>query len=313
MTAELGGNTLQTVVKGAVGMKRSANDETMAAPPTRKEVKSYFEEVAPYWSKVYQGDGVDEFFYQERLRIALALVDRIDLPRQTPVLDVGCGAGYATFALAERDYRVEGIDPARAMVDLARARIAGAGLESSARIHLGDVHALSFPDETFGLIIALGVLPWLPSIKAPLDEMARVLKPGGYLIASVDNRWGLHRFFEPLMNPLLQPVKEVAKSMLRRSGQRGSVQHVPRTYSHSVLECDSQLDAAGLKKLDGISLGFGPFTFFRHQVLPRSMRLIVHRNLQRLANRGIPVLSSSGSHYIVLGKKSNAASNGDRA
>jgi ubiquinone/menaquinone biosynthesis C-methylase UbiE len=282
----------------------------MAAQTAQNEVKSYFENVAPYWSNVYRGDGVDDSIYQERLRIALALVDRIGLPRQTPVLDVGCGAGYATVALAERGYCVEGVDAAQAMVDLARARIMRAGLESSARSRLGDVHKLTFPDAAFDLVIALGVLPWLPAITPPLHEMARVLTPGGYIVVSVDNRWGLHRFLEPFTNPLLQPAKELAKRVLRRSRQRGSRQRAPEAYTHSVLECDSQLGAVGFEKLDGITHGFGPFTFLGRQLMPRPMGLTLHRNLQGMAIRGFPVLSSSGSHYVVLGRKRNAALNG---
>ena len=64
------------------------------------------------------------------------------------------------------------------MVDSTEERVNRAGQEQRVRTGQGDVHSLCFPNETFDLVLAIGVLPWLPSIEQPLREMARVLKPG---------------------------------------------------------------------------------------------------------------------------------------
>jgi hypothetical protein len=63
------------------------------------------------------------------------------------------------------------------------------------------------------------------------------------------------------------------------------------------------LNAAGLEKLDGITLGFGPFTFFGHHLLPDDVGLGMHRMLQRLVQQQFPVLRSLGSQYIVFARK----------
>jgi ubiquinone/menaquinone biosynthesis C-methylase UbiE len=44
----------------------------------------------------------------------------------------------------------------------------------------GDVQALPFRDESFRLVVALGVVPWVSNPRAALLEMGRVLEPGAY-------------------------------------------------------------------------------------------------------------------------------------
>ncbi len=278
-------------------MQNPSADETA---DEQKLVNSYFDEVASYWGELYEGSGVQEFVHQERLRIVLDLVDRIGLPASTRVLEVGCGAGMATVALGKKGYAVEATDTVQAMVDSTRQRAIKAGLQSRVRSSLEDVHSLSFPDRAFGLVVAMGVLPWLPSIEKPMLEMSRVLQPAGYLIVTVDNRRGLRWFLDPLTNPLLRPAKEMAKRALQRLGLMGPA---VRPHLTSARECDAALRAAGLRKVEGVTLGFGPFSLLKHQLLPNSVGLTVHRRLQALADRGFPGLRSAGSQSIVLARK----------
>jgi SAM-dependent methyltransferase len=276
----------------------------------RALVNSYFEEVASYWTEIYERkDDLQALIIQERLRILLGLVGKIALPGQARVLEVGCGAGYATVALAGLGYFVDAIDAAQVMVDSTRTRAINSGLQSKVRSSLGDVCALPFPDETFGLVVAMGVLSWLPSMAKAMQEMCRVLQPEGYLILGVENRWGLRQFLDPFDNPLLGPVKELAKRVLRPSGRK-----VPkvRALSSSIRGYDAMLDAHQFEKLEGVTFGYGPFTFFGHKLLPHAVGLKVHRGFQSLARRGVPVVRSIGSLYTVLGRKNASAPLGRR-
>ena len=275
-------------------MQTEGDDKTSAE---QKLVNFYFEEVASDWAEIYERQGVNEFVHQERLRIVLDMVGRIGLSLQTRVLEVGCGAGFGTLAFAKMGFIIDAIDPVQAMVDATHARARRAGQERRVRSGLGDVHALCFPNETFGLVLAIGVLPWLSSPEQPLQEMCRVLRPEGYLIVTVDNRWGLRQFLEPLTNPLLRPAKELARRLFR--GRR------PRVRAHviSLRHCDALLDARGLEKVESVTLGFGPLSFFNREFLPSPLGLKLHYRLQAVASRGFPVLRSSGSQYIALVKK----------
>jgi ubiquinone/menaquinone biosynthesis C-methylase UbiE len=266
------------------------------AEAEQKSVNSHFEELTSEWAEIYERQGLHEFIFQERMRIVLDMVGRIGLPSQTRVLEVGCGAGIYTLRLAKMGHLVDAIDPVQTMVDATRERARRGGQEGRVRSYLGDVNALGFRNETFGLVLAVGVLSWLSSIEQPLQEMYRVLRPGGYLIITVDNRWALKQVLEPLSNPILGPAMELARRLLQRG---------PKVRAHAIplRHCDALLNAIGFEKVESLTLGFGPFSVFGCKLLPSSLGLKLHCRLQAAAERGFPVLRASGLKYIVLVKK----------
>jgi SAM-dependent methyltransferase len=264
-------------------------------------VDSHFREAAPYWADIYErDDDVDAAIYRRRLRTVLDLVQQIALPERSRVLEIGSGAGYATLALARGGHKVDAIDAIETMVEATRDRVAGAGLAASVNCRLGDIHALDFPDGAFGLVVAMGVLPWLPSIERPLREMSRVLRPSGYALVTVDNRWGLRQVLEPYTCPLLRPAKQAVKTVLAPFRQR-KIRSL--THSISIKRCEASFRAAGLDKVLGVTIGFGPFTIFNHAAIPAGIGMMLHRYLQALADRGVRGLRSAGSQYVILARK----------
>ena len=261
---------------------------------------TYFAQQASYWADIYRLQGVKQFIHQERLRMLLDLVRRLSLPTGAPALDVGCGAGWAATALAERGLSVDAVDPVQEMVDATRARADIHKVEEMVRTKIGDAYSLPFGDNTFKLVIAMGVLPWLPSIESPLREMNRVLTNGGHLIVTLDNRWSLRWLVDPLTNPLIMPGKELLKRALQRFGYERPVAPWYPTANGYV---DVVLHNAGFQKLSGTTFGFGPFTCLKRELLPSRLGIKLHSSLQHMADRGVPLLRSAGSHYFVLAKK----------
>ena len=93
------------------------------------------------------------------------------------VLDVGCGLG----ALAERfsselGAAVKAVDTSSRMVELTRAR----GIDAQ----VGDAEQLPFPDGEFDCVVAAWLLYHVRDLEKALTECARVLRPGGRLVAS---------------------------------------------------------------------------------------------------------------------------------
>jgi SAM-dependent methyltransferase len=106
------------------------------------------------------------------------------------VLEVGCGPGEAAERIArELGADVVAVDQSERMVELARAR----GVDA----RVGDVQALDFPDGEFDCVLAAWMLYHVPEIDRALAEMARVLRPGGRLVAVTNagdhlaELWGL--------------------------------------------------------------------------------------------------------------------------
>jgi SAM-dependent methyltransferase len=102
------------------------------------------------------------------------------------VLEIGCGLGTdgAQFAKAGADYT--GVDLTEAAIELARKRFELFGLPGEFRI--ADAENLEFPDQSFDVVYSHGVLHHTPDINAAVQEIHRVLKPGGRAIVMLYHR-----------------------------------------------------------------------------------------------------------------------------
>jgi SAM-dependent methyltransferase len=97
--------------------------------------------------------------------------------RPDRVLEVGCGMGqFAERVGHELDTELVALDLAPRMVELARER----GVDA----RVGDVQALPFAEGEFGCVIANWMLYHVPDLDAAVRELARVLRPGGRLVAA---------------------------------------------------------------------------------------------------------------------------------
>jgi SAM-dependent methyltransferase len=96
------------------------------------------------------------------------------------VLDIGCGPGSITVGLAEAVAPGEtvGVDIEPSQIDLARDRVAKMGL-NNCRFEVASVFTLPFPDDTFDVVFGHTILMQFHEIDPVLDEVKRVLKPGG--------------------------------------------------------------------------------------------------------------------------------------
>src|SRR5262249_32429052 len=107
------------------------------------------------------------------------------------VLDLATGTGDIAFALAARGARVVGLDVTHRMIELAREQLAGRSAEASrSNLHfvVGDMLALPFPSNAFDVVTTGYGLRNVPDLTMAIDEIRRVLKPGGQLLSLDFNR-----------------------------------------------------------------------------------------------------------------------------
>lgn len=111
----------------------------------------------------------------------------MDLEAGHRVLDVGCGPGIDTLALAERvgsKGEVVGVDYDAEMIEEARRRAERAGVSAWVRHLHADAAALPLPDESFDACRCERVLQHVADPEAALDEMLRVTRPGGRIVVA---------------------------------------------------------------------------------------------------------------------------------
>jgi ubiquinone/menaquinone biosynthesis C-methylase UbiE len=97
------------------------------------------------------------------------------------LLDIGTGTGRVLELLAPRISQGVGVDASKAMLALARSRLARPGL-SHCSVRLADMYRLPFADATFDLAVMQMVLHYAEDPPGVLDELGRVLRPDGRLI-----------------------------------------------------------------------------------------------------------------------------------
>jgi SAM-dependent methyltransferase len=122
---------------------------------------------------------------RERVSTFEKLLDGGLLPDGARVLELGCGAGTYVRLLGARGHRVVGLD--YSLPSLSRAKTAdpsGAG-----RYLAGGAYALPFAAASLQAVICIGVLQVLDRPGQALDEMTRVLQPGGLLLVETLNAW----------------------------------------------------------------------------------------------------------------------------
>ena len=100
------------------------------------------------------------------------------------ILDVGTGPARLPIALcrADRRSRVLGIDLAGPMLDLGRRNVAEAALTDRIRFARGDAKCLPFPDGRFEAVLSNTILHHIPEPTLALEEMVRLVAPGGTLM-----------------------------------------------------------------------------------------------------------------------------------
>ncbi|MEM9357290.1 MAG: bifunctional 2-polyprenyl-6-hydroxyphenol methylase/3-demethylubiquinol 3-O-methyltransferase UbiG [Pseudomonadota bacterium] len=108
------------------------------------------------------------------------------------VLDVGCGGGFMSEAIAQRGARVLAVDPAAKAIDVARKRAATSGLLIDYQVGTGEV--MNLADNSVDVVVCVDVLEHVQSVPRTLAEIARVLRPGGLFAFDTINRNPLSRF-----------------------------------------------------------------------------------------------------------------------
>lgn len=135
--------------------------------------------------------GTREFFQQldeyryDKLNYLPRLVD-FSTYQGKSLLEVGCGAGIDLVRFARAGAIVTGIDLSTTAIELARKNIEQNGLNADLWVMNGE--SMQFPDNSFDVVYAHGVLQYTANIEKMMAEIHRVVKPGGEVVMMVYNR-----------------------------------------------------------------------------------------------------------------------------
>ena len=157
-------------------------------------------------------DRAAEFYDQTRAISDAAMGRTLDvlgaeLAGREPVLEVGVGTGLLGLGLHDRGVELTGIDLSEPMM---RRLVEKAGGRPPFPLVLGDATGMPFADGSFGGAYLRWVLHLIPDWRGAVREIARVVRPGGVLIANLggygDAREEIQRRFADLAGIDITPV-----------------------------------------------------------------------------------------------------------
>jgi SAM-dependent methyltransferase len=220
-----------------------------------------FHERAEDYDRAYDVAGSDGHALRARLRAVLELTGH----GPGDALDAGMGPGRLVHELAERGWQPSGVDVAPLMVVTARRRTP----EAADRLVEGSIEALPFPDATFDLVVATGVLEYA-NLEAALRELARVLRSEGRAVVSYPNPRALYGIWK---TRVYYPGVRIAKRVAGRPVHalpRGGARVPPERF-------ERLLSAAGLEPEAVVPTGY--------LVVPSPLELVFPATAERLALR----------------------------
>lgn len=166
---------MRSVATGFLRARSSGALRLFAGMRKPRDVSEAWEQNAEQWLAWARTPGHDTYYWQLNLPAFAELVPGAG----TRTLDIGCGEGRIGRWLADRGHRVVGIDSSPTLVD--RAAEAG-GYEE---VVCGDAAKLPWPADQFDLAVAFMSLHDMPHPSAVVEEIARVLEPGGVLCIAI--------------------------------------------------------------------------------------------------------------------------------
>jgi SAM-dependent methyltransferase len=207
-------------------------------------------------------------------------------------VDLGCGTGVVSMALAERGFRVTGVDHSPEMLGLARGKVEAAGLGKRVDLREGSVLDPGIPPGSADVVTCQGLLHHLDDLDPCVDVIARTLRPGGSFYIS-----------EPTAEPappgrVVAAAIELAKRV-RRALRRGGRPDPPESGEAPVRWPDlaAALDRNGLQ----YEAEFITHIPLIHTFVPDGMRLRLELAVSR------PWRRRRGDLVFVTGRKPGGA------
>ena len=163
------------------------------------------------WSGYYDGPtNVQTYnFFARRQSVVRLLEKDGKYPR---ILDVGCGSGDYMEVADAHDGSFFGIDYAHGMIEKAIKRFPGHGKEHLFVTGSGD--KLPFKEDMFDLVIGLGYIEYFPRPADALDEIVRVMKPGGICVMQAFKKDILGQVDDYVLDPINKYMVRPVRKML---------------------------------------------------------------------------------------------------
>ncbi|MCP9453368.1 MAG: class I SAM-dependent methyltransferase, partial [Nitrospira sp.] len=177
------------------------------------------------WVANYRTPEMQAFYDMAFDKIAKLL----DAPPDSMILDAGCGSCAKAVLLASKGFRVTAVDYSVSALRLAEETVGIHGFGDRITLKQENLLRLSFSDDSFQYVLCWGVLMHIPDLQQALSELARVVKPGGFLVLSEGNVNSLQAYTLRVVKRLLRRERALVRSV------QAGIEYVEETSEGSLL------------------------------------------------------------------------------
>ena len=128
------------------------------------------------------------------------------------LLEIGCGLGTDLLQFARGGAIATGVDLTPASIELVNMRFKLEGIPVSAQV--ADAENLPFPDASFDVVYSFGVLHHTPNTQKAIDEVYRVLKPGGRILIMLYHKDSVHVYVGAPLFRMAHKMRAGASSLV---------------------------------------------------------------------------------------------------
>lgn len=153
------------------------------------DVKSFYEQDANGYDLKRWTSAAGEYNDQVHKKIVFSLVQPVNQQR---ILEVAIGTGRIAIELASRGANVVGMDISQAMLNQTQNKTRVWGIDQKVQVIAANAYALPFVEGSFDKCICINALNHMPNTRQVIQEISRVLKPGGILVINFTNLWSLY-------------------------------------------------------------------------------------------------------------------------
>ena len=148
-----------------------------------ENVETFFENEHLRWKSLYKEKYIPTDLAKIKRKIISSNFISKYLPKNSKVLDVGCGAGMVSLELANQGYEIEGIDVSKKMINLCEEQFKSLEINKDKfKFKEGNIFELDLKENSYDGIIALGFLEYQKIESTSLDYLYKILKPNGFIV-----------------------------------------------------------------------------------------------------------------------------------
>lgn len=162
---------------------KQANTDNNDLPLEDSEISGFFDEMSHGRNEKISANPIVD--YEQNVRSEIVL-NYLSPKKGDKILDIGCGNARDIVYIVEKGAEVTGIDISEGMIVEAKKDLEVLGYKNIT-LEVGDATNLDYADNQFDKVLCSEVIEHIPNADKALDEICRILKPGGKLVLSTPN------------------------------------------------------------------------------------------------------------------------------